>query len=165
MKTQIDLWRPFSEFNRLQRQVERLFDQTMAPAYEVDETESHYLMSFDLPGVPKEDIRINLQDNTLTVSGARKEEREEKGKDYYQTERSYGSYERSFTLPAGIKAEQIEADYRNGVLRVAVPKGEASKGQQIKIGEGKAGFWDRLLSHKKEESRTPQKEREKERVA
>lgn len=161
---------PYRDMLNLQRQMDRLFSEmwsetpmdapivastpAFAPTCDIHETDSHYLMSFDLPGVKKEDIKIDLQDGTLTVSGERKEECEKKGKNQCRSERFYGSFSRSFQLPAGIKAEQVEASYAEGVLRLAVPKAEALKAQPIKVSEGKPSLWDKLLGHKKEEAKS-----------
>jgi len=163
---------PYRDMLRLQRQIERVFDDvwsgngletaipaTVAPAFtpscDIDETDSHYLMSFDLPGVKKDDIKIDLKDGALTVSGERKSESERKDKNTFRSERFYGSFSRSFQLPAGVKPEQIEASYAEGVLRVAVPKAEIAKAEQIKVGEGKSSLWDKLLGHKKDEGKVP----------
>jgi HSP20 family protein len=161
---------PFREMTRLQRQIDRMFDdfftawpeqtltKTLAspsftPSYEVQDTDTHYVLSFDLPGVKKEDIKIELVGDQLHISGERKEEHEEKSKSRYQMERFYGSFDQTLSLPAGIKPEQIETEYRDGVLKVALPKVEAAKTQQIKIGEGKPGFFQKLLGQKKEETK------------
>jgi len=159
---------PFRELTRMQRQMDTLFNDlwtngavgqessmmsSFTPSCDVEETEAHYLMSFDLPGVKKEDIKVELRDGQLTVSGERNENREEKKKNRSTTERFHGSFQRSFTLPAGLKPEQIETEYKDGVLRIAVPKTEAVKTHQIKISEGKPGFWDKLLGHKKEDAK------------
>jgi HSP20 family protein len=161
----------------LQRQMDQLFDRmwrgdvfdiaapdassavmpAFKPTFDVRETDSHYLMTFELPGVKKEDIRIDLNDGMLTVSGERKEEMEEscdqKGQNHYHAESFYGAFSRSFRLPANIKAEQIETSYSDGVLRLAVPRVQPSKGQSIQIGEGKAHFWDKLLGRKDEQNK------------
>ncbi len=158
---------PFRELNRLQRQVDRMFEEMgggwseelpasrswgFSPACDVQETDSHYLMSFDLPGVKKDDIHIDLVGNELRVSGERHEEHETKGTSRYQMERAHGSFTRTFTLPQGIRPEQIETDYRDGVLHVAVPKLESAKSHRIQIGEGRPGLFQRLLGGKKEEA-------------
>jgi len=145
---------PFRELARMQRQMDSWVTPSFTPGYDVEETDAHYLMSFDLPGVKKEDIKIELLDGQLTVSGERKENREERNKGSAMTERFYGSFQRSFTLPAGVKPDQIETDYKDGVLRLAIPKIETAKAHQIKVEEGKAGFWDRLLGHKKEDHKS-----------
>ena len=165
--------RNLSNFNplrgvaRMQQQMDRMFDRmwndvgaseidlapSFMPACNVEETDSHYLMSFDVPGVKKEDIKVDLRGHTLIVSGERKEESEQKGKNQYRSETSYGSFQRAFELAEDVKADQIEAQYENGVLRVAVPKTPATKSEQIKISEGKGGLWGKL-THKKEESKS-----------
>ena len=160
---------PFRELSRMQRQVDRMFDElasswgedltipalrvesVFTPSCDIQETESHYLMIFDLPGVKKEDIKIEMTGNELCVSGERKEEHEAKTASRHRVERSYGSFSRSFSLPQGIKPDQIETDYQNGVLRIAVPKLETAKTHKILIAE-KPGLFQRLLGHKKEEA-------------
>ena len=82
-----------------------------APSCDIQESDNHYLMSFDLPGVKKEDVKIDLRDNVLTVSGERNDATEENKKNHFRSERFHGSYSRSFALPAGVKAEQIESEY------------------------------------------------------
>jgi HSP20 family protein len=151
----------YREMLGLQRQMDRMFNDLwrggtsetaplalpatqFAPSCDVNEAESHFLMSFDLPGVKKEDIKITLQDSTLTVSGERKSETEKKVKGHHEAERFYGGFSRSIQLPTGVKPEQVDATYSDGVLRVTVPKLEASKAQLIKIGEGKPSLWEKL---------------------
>lgn len=112
------------------------FEAAFEPTSEIEETETHFLMHVDLPGVPKKDIAISFEDGRLTVSGERKLERKTKT----MSERSYGKFVRSFSLPTDVQAEKIEANYENGVLTVAVPKGEAVKPRQIKISEGKSSL-------------------------
>ena len=113
------------------------YNREFLPSVDVEDSGDHFLLSFDLPGMKKDNVKISVQENVLTVSGERKDEREEKTKTKYLSERYYGSFSRSFTLPAGIRAENIEADYRDGVLKINIPKAAASKGREIKIGEGK----------------------------
>ena len=113
------------------------YKREFLPSVDVEEAGDHYMLSFDLPGMKKENVKINVQDNVLTVSGERKDEREEKTKTKYLSERYYGTFTRSFSLPAGIRTENIEADYRDGVLKISIPKAAASKGRDIRIGEGK----------------------------
>jgi HSP20 family protein len=156
----------------MQRQMDRLLDRMwsgsdpttdvsftslsvpFAPSCNIDEKGNHYLFSIDVPGVKKEDIKVELRGQTLVVSGERKEEYERKGATQYQAESAYGSFQRSFDLATEVRADQIEAEYENGVLRLAVPKKEASKAQAIKITEGKGSVFSRILGHKKEESKS-----------
>jgi HSP20 family protein len=171
-KTTINL-NPFRSMARMQRQMDRMFDRmwnnmepaswepsiptlemTFLPACNISETDSHFLVTFDVPGVKKDDIKIDLRGNLLTVTGDRKEEYEKKGATHYQAESAYGSFKRTFELPQEVKAEQVEAEYEAGVLRLAIPKKEASKALPIKINEGKTGIFSKLLGHQKEESKT-----------
>jgi HSP20 family protein len=115
------------------------------PTCDVEETESHYLMSFDLPGMKKDEVKIELVDNQLVVSGERKEEHREDKKSWRFTERRYGKFQRVFTLPSAVDSSKIEADYQEGVLKIAVPKAETAKPKQIRIGEGKTGFFSKLV--------------------
>ncbi len=153
---------PWRDFADLQREVGRLFDdftpssrtltttqRAYAPMCDVQETEEHYLMSFDLPGVSKDNIKIEMVDNQLMISGERKHESETKNGSYQLSERSYGRFQRAFTLPATVDADKIEASYQDGVLRLAVPKAESSRPRQIQIGEGKPSVFGRLLGSSK----------------
>jgi HSP20 family protein len=108
-----------------------------APACDVEEIDGQYLLSFDLPGVARENIKIELNDRDLAISGEKKEERKETGKSRRFIERTYGSFYRSFTLPNAMSAEQIHANFENGVLKITIPKTEAAKSKQIPIGDAK----------------------------
>jgi len=110
---------------------------TFSPACDVEETEANYLLSFDLPGVAKENIKIELNDRDLVVSGEKKEERNEESKNRRFVERSYGSFYRMFTLPSAVGADKIQANFDNGVLKIAIPKIETSKTNRIPIGDAK----------------------------
>lgn len=115
------------------------------PSCDVSETKDHYLVIFDMPGVKKDDIKIEVQGNELVISGERQREmREQGGEATLRVERSYGKFERTFTLPATIAADKIEAHYENGVLNVALPKAEAAKSRTIQIQTGQGGL---LASH------------------
>ena len=134
--------RPFREISRLQRRFEKLFDDYRLssgslPSAEVEETDKEYVLTFDLPGMKKDEIKIEVMDNQLRILGERKEDKEKKERGFFHTERFYGLFERSFTLPGNTKAENVTADYRDGVLTVKIPKHAGSKVQQVKIGEGK----------------------------
>ena len=121
------------------------------PRCDVREAKDHYLVSFDMPGVKKDDIKIEVQNNQLAISGERRYElKEEEGESTLRHERSYGKFERTFTLPSTINAEKIEAHYEDGVLSVALPKAEAAKGRTVEIQSGQGGFFSKLLGAKKE---------------
>ncbi len=119
------------------------FNADFAPSADLDETDTHYLLTFDIPGMKKDDIKIDVRDNVITISGERKDEYEQKRKSSYRSERYVGSFSRSIGLPLAIKADQIEAQYNDGVLKIAAPKAEATKVKQVKIGEGKGDFLEK----------------------
>jgi HSP20 family protein len=142
-------WEPFREFTTLQNEMNRLFNtvfdapapgnggSTMRrwmPAMDLVETEDHFVLRADLPGMKEEDVKIEFEDGTLTVSGERKAEHESKNEGYYRVERAFGSFARSLTLPQGIDPEAVTASFNNGVLEVRIPKPEQRKPRRIEIG-------------------------------
>jgi len=106
------------------------------PPMDLLETESHFVLRADLPGMTESDVAIELEDNVLTVSGERKTEHEDKREGFYRVERSFGRFSRSLTLPKGIDPEAVTARFENGVLEVRVPKPEERKPRKIAIGIG-----------------------------
>ena len=99
-----------------------------APAVDVAETEKAYEITAELPGMDEKNVEVKFADGVLTVKGEKQEEKEEKKKDYYLSERSYGSFQRAFQVPDGVDADKIEASFKNGVLTVTMPKSvEAQK--------------------------------------
>jgi HSP20 family protein len=140
-------WEPFRELSSLQTEMNRLFNAAFdtspagnggnrrwAPAMDLLETEAHFVLRADLPGMTESDVNIELEDNVLTVSGERKAEREEKREGFYRVERAFGSFSRSLTLPKGVDAEAVTAGFDNGVLEVRIPKPEQRKPRKITIG-------------------------------
>jgi len=107
----------------------------LAPAVDISEHKDKYTVKADLPGLKQEDVKVELDDGVLKISGDRKSEREEKDetKKYHYYERTYGAFERRFVLPRDTDAEKIDAKYENGVLTVDIPKTEAKKPKEIKI--------------------------------
>lgn len=103
------------------------------PALDVSETDEDLLIKAELPGVDPKEIEVNLSGTTLTVKGEKKEEREEKTENMHRIERSYGSFSRSITLPCEVKEDKIEANFKNGVLNLKLPKAETNKKRSIKI--------------------------------
>ena len=103
------------------------------PALDVAEREDAITVEAELPGMQADDISISVEGNTLTVSGEKKEEHEEKGENYYHTERRYGSFQRSIPLPGTVEAENIQAAYKDGVLTVTLPKSKAALPKRIKV--------------------------------
>ncbi len=104
-----------------------------APRIDVKETKDAYEVMADLPGLKKEDIEISLHENVLTLKGERKHEEKKEGENEYYMERSYGSFCRSFQIPAKVKSEEINATYKNGVLQLTLPKAEEVKPREIQI--------------------------------
>jgi HSP20 family protein len=142
-------WEPFRELAQLQGEMGRLVNgllegqgnrpgQAWIPPLDVWETESELVYAFDLPGVPEENIQIEVQDDTLTVSGERVKQTQEQGDRYFRFERRYGSFARGVGLPAGIDESKIAASYDNGVLEIRVPKPEAARPRRIQLGSGHA---------------------------
>jgi HSP20 family protein len=105
----------------------------ITPSLDLSETESAVEVSMDIPGMEAKDIDIQVNANVLTVSGERKEEREEKGKTYHRVERRVGAFSRSVTLPCPVKEEAVDAQYKNGILTIKLPKTEESKARKITV--------------------------------
>jgi HSP20 family protein len=139
-------WEPFRELAALQNEMGRWMGQlgmttpgngqtsTWLPAVDVWETENELVLSFDLPGIPEDKIAVELDDNVLTVSGERERTQEHSTDRFYRFERRFGQFSRSVTLPQGVDESQINADFKNGVLEVRVPKPEEQKPRRIQIG-------------------------------
>ncbi len=131
----------------MRRQINRMFDNlfrgelpepsdllsTWNPSVDIAEREDGYVVKVELPGVNKEDVRITLEENLLTIRGEKKQEKESKDQNYHRMERSYGSFQRSFTLPTSVKADKIDANYRDGILTVTLPKAEEARRKQIEV--------------------------------
>ncbi len=142
-------WDPFRDLVSIQERMNRLFDQTLArtrgeeeegiatstwmPSVDIYETADRVVLKAELPGLTREDIDINVRNNTLTLRGERKFEKEVKEENYLRIERAYGSFQRSFTLPATIQQDKIKAVFKDGVLEVSLPKAEEARPKQIKI--------------------------------
>jgi HSP20 family protein len=137
-----------SDVLSMQKEINRMFDSIFhgdlsdstsaftsawIPAVDIAERENDFVVRMELPGVTKEDVKIIMQEGILTVKGEKKQEKESKGSDYHRVERSYGSFQRSFTLPTAIKAENIDASFRDGVLNISLPKAEEARPKQIDV--------------------------------
>src|ERR1700704_5083102 len=144
--TVLTRWEPFREFSTLQDRMNRLFRETQgnsqeepltsssfAPAVDVYEDEHNVTLKIEVPGIDEKDIDVRLENNTLTVHGERKIEKEEKEENYRRVERQYGSFTRTFTLPPTVDAEKVSANYDKGVLKVTLPKKAEAKPKQIKV--------------------------------
>jgi len=124
--------RLFEEFfPTVRREEEREF--VWAPAVDVYENDKAYVVEVDLPGLRKEDVRVTVQDGVLTIQGERRLTREEKGVDYHRQERFYGKFLRSFTVPETVDVDRISAEFKDGVLRLTLPKREPSAGRVIEV--------------------------------
>ena len=109
-----------------------------APAVDVINKEKAYEITAELPGMDESNIDVKFSDGALTIKGEKKDEREEKKKDYYLSERRYGSFQRSFGVPDGVDADKIEAQFKNGVLTVTLPKTAEAQKSEKKISVKKA---------------------------
>jgi len=119
-------------FNREDKEPD-FADATWAPLSDIIETDDSYRIALDIPGVDKNDIKVNIKNGMLCISGERKNEKEYKNSNYYKIEKVYGKYYRSFDLPENIDEQKIEAEVKNGSLIVNLPKTEDSKPKQIDI--------------------------------
>ncbi|MBC7360089.1 HSP20 family protein [Desulfacinum infernum DSM 9756] len=108
-------------------------ERPIVPAFDISETDDKIVVKADLPGVDVKDLDISIANNVLTVKGEKKQEKEEKGESYHRIERRFGSFARSITLPVDVKAEGVEAVYRDGVLRIEIPKAESSRPKKIEV--------------------------------
>ncbi|MCS3704574.1 Hsp20/alpha crystallin family protein [Salinibacter ruber] len=143
--TQLTRRTPNRTVRDLQREVDSIFDRffgrggdddtstVWAPRTDLSETDDAFRIRLDVPGMTKDDIAINLQNNTLTVSGERSSERQEDGEEYVRVERAFGTFHRTFTLPDAVDPDRVEATYDEGVLTINVPKTEKSTRRQIEI--------------------------------
>jgi HSP20 family protein len=107
--------------------------ERIAPSLDLSETENALEVRMDIPGMDAKDIDIQVNANTLTVSGERKEEREEKGKTYHRIERRVGAFSRCVTLPCPVKDDAVDAQYKNGILTIKLPKTEEAKSRKITV--------------------------------
>ena len=106
---------------------------SFAPALDVAEKDNCFELHMDIPGMETKDIDIQVQGNTVTVTGSRKEEKEEKGKTFHRIERSSGSFSRTVTLPCNVTEKEVAAEYTNGVLSVVLPKSEDARPKKVAI--------------------------------
>jgi HSP20 family protein len=124
----------FEQGNLAQRSKENnLFAGAWAPAVDIYETDQAIELKADLPDLDAKDVDVRVEDNMLFLKGERKFEKDIKEENYHRIERSYGSFSRSFSLPQGIATDKISADYKNGVLKITLPKREESKPKQIQV--------------------------------
>jgi HSP20 family protein len=144
-------WEPLRDLASIQNEMNRLFGTVFdtpapggngntlrrwMPAMDLVETEDQFVLRADLPGLSEGDVNIEVEDNVLTVSGERKAEHETSKEGYHRVERAFGSFSRSLTLPEGVDAEAVTANFDRGVLEIRIPKPEQRKPRKISIGLG-----------------------------
>ena len=145
----ITRWDPFREVVALQNRVNNLFREmnegdsplttaSFVPAVDIYEDARKVVLKLEVPGIEEKDLDIRVENNTLTVKGERKFEKEEKEENFRRVERRYGSFSRSFTLPNSVNAEDVKADYSNGVLKITLGNRAEAKPKQIKVKVGSA---------------------------
>ena len=135
-----DVWNMTNRFNRIfgsrfapVRALEENRDFVWRPAVDIYEEEDGVALKAELPGIDKKDISIDVKDGVLTLSGERTVKNETNEKNYYRRERTYGKFQRRFNLPEGVNAEEITADFKDGVLKVHIPKAEVEEPRKITI--------------------------------
>lgn len=148
-----DMMDDYRETAKNQRNSPQFFDV----ACDIDETNDHFVLSFDVPGIDKENIHIEAIGNSLVVSGERQRKSESEKAGTFRSERSFGSFQRSFTLPEGVNSDLIEADYSNGVLQISIAKAEEKKAKKISIGTGSKGLFSKLTARQGGKSSDTQK--------
>lgn len=144
-------WNPLREMEEAQRRMSSLFDCTpfrrgnltgdeenitvpeWAPLADIAEDEQEYLLKVELPEVHKDDVKVTVESGTLTIAGERKSEAEQKGRKFHRVERSYGRFERSFSIPDDAEAGNVKAEFKDGVLRVHLAKSEKALPKQIEV--------------------------------
>ncbi|MCF6148780.1 MAG: Hsp20/alpha crystallin family protein [Candidatus Kuenenia sp.] len=138
----------WTSVSSLQNEINRMFDQffrgwdfsgfgpeagTWAPSIDLAETDDNIVIKAEIPGIDPKEVDISIQDNNLIIKGEKKEEKEEKGKNYYRMERSYGKFSRSIDLPSSVDTSKVSAECKNGVLEITLPKKEEVKPKQITV--------------------------------
>jgi len=159
MSSMITRWDPFRELASLQDRVNRLFQETgsrqeslttgsFVPAVDIYEDDHIIKLKMEVPGIDQKDLDVQVENNTLTVKGERKLEKEEKEENFHRIERRYGSFFRSFALPTTDDTEKVNAEYQNGVLNITLPKRAEAKPKQVKVN---------VVSGKELEGKSPSK--------
>jgi len=141
-------WNPFKDLEEMEQRLSTYLGRQAArtetgkeamtvaewsPLVDITEDDKEYLIKADLPDVKKEDVKLTVQNDVMSISGERKYEKEEKGKKYHRVERAYGSFLRSFTIPEDADGGKVSAEYKDGVLKVHLPKSEKAKPKSIEV--------------------------------
>jgi HSP20 family protein len=148
MSQQLTTWNPFRELDEVQNRLGSFLGGTFprfgngngglkmadwSPQVDITEDDKEYLIKTDLPEMKKEEIKVNVEDGVLSISGERKTEKEEKNKKFHRIERSYGTFERSFTLPDDADGAKVVAEFKEGVLKVHLPKSPVAKSKATEV--------------------------------
>jgi len=146
MPFELEPWRPFRELTTFREEMDKLWNRFFgewpsmepsrgewAPSLDVSETKDNIVVKAEVPGMDAKDIDISLANDVLTVKGEKRQEKEEKDENYHRVERSYGAFSRSIRLPREVQSDKIKANYKNGVLKITLPKSEEAKKKEIKI--------------------------------
>ena len=139
-------WRPLGELGSFRKEMDRFwnrffgetplsrtFTEEWVPSVDISETKDSFVVKTELPGLEAKDVDVSISGDLLTIKGEKKKEEEEKDEHHYCAERYYGSFQRTFQLPTGVKADKIEATFDKGVLKVTLPKEEEAKKKEIEI--------------------------------
>jgi HSP20 family protein len=136
-------WNPNRNLISISDEIDRFFedfglnlresDTVWRPSVDLSETENTYEVKAEMPGMKKEDIKVEVKENVLTLTGEKKHETKDDKKNFHRLERVYGKFQRSFRLPREVKSEEIKAKYRNGVLTIEIPKAEEMKPKEVAI--------------------------------
>ena len=140
-------WNPLRELEDIQAGLNRFFNDAQlrrpevngpffadwAPAVDIQETDKEYLIKAELPEVKKEDVKVEVVDGVLTIGGERTQEKQEKGKKFHKVERLYGTFVRQFALPTEVDAAKVQAEYKDGMLNVHLPKTAAAKPKTVEV--------------------------------
>jgi HSP20 family protein len=144
MAFELTPWKPFRELSTLRDEIDKLWDRLFKeemepfrrewmPSLDVSETKNNIVLKAEAPGMDAKDIDISLARDILTIKGEKKQEKEEKDENYHRIERNYGSFSRSVRLPQEVQSDKIKANYKDGVLKITLPKSEEAKAKEIKI--------------------------------
>ncbi len=148
MKNELTRWDPFRELEEVHNRLASVFDSgfprtrdreqsilstAWAPLVDISEDDKSYQINVELPDMKREDIKVNVENGILTISGERLREKEEDNRKYHRVERAYGSFVRNFTLPQNVDSNKVNATYRDGVLHVSIEKSESARPKAIEV--------------------------------
>ena len=140
----LDKWEPFRDMLNLRADMDRLFktfftgfgeehEGIWAPVIDIEEDKDNILVKAEIPGLKKDEIKVTVRDNMLSISGERRQDQEVKDRVFHRIERSYGKFSRRISLPVAVDADKIKANYKDGILHITLPKPESVKPKQIDV--------------------------------